>query len=86
MLELLEGNLFGLEGIPLAFWINNNWNYEMKSIDTLHYTFLAGPFHNKWHKLNIESDAAKGFESFVSCEFVVPKKARGHICISKLKH
>ena len=75
MLELLEGDFIGLEGISLALWIINNDEYEMKSIDKLHYTFPAGLSHDKWQKLNVENDAAKGFESFVSCEFVVHQKA-----------
>jgi hypothetical protein len=54
-----------------GFLIINNDKYEMKSIDKLHYTFLAGLSHNKWHKVNIEDDAAKGFESLVHCKYVV---------------
>ena len=46
----------------------------MKSIDKLHYTFPAGLSHVNWHKLNIEHDAAMGFESFVHCKFVVHRK------------
>jgi len=46
----------------------------MKSIHQLHYTFPAGLSQAKWHKLNIEYDAAKGFESFVHCECVVNQK------------
>jgi len=85
MLELLEGDFIGLEGISLALWIINNDEYEMKSIDKLHYTFPAGLSHDKWQKLNVENDAAKGFESFVSCEFVVHQKAWGHVLIWKSK-
>jgi len=49
------------EGVSLAFLIINNDEYEMKSIDKLHYTFPAGLSHNSRHKLNIEHDAAMGF-------------------------
>ena len=58
----------------MAFLVINNDKYEMKAIDKLHYTFPAGLSHDKWHKLNIEHDAAMGFESFVNCEFVVHRK------------
>ena len=54
--------------------IIDNDEYEMKSIDKLHYTFLAGLSHDKWHTFNIEHDAAMSFESFVRCEFVVDRK------------
>jgi len=67
MLELLEGDFIGLEGISLAFWMINNDEYQMKSIDKLHYMFPAGLSYDKWHKLNVVYDAAKGFESCVSC-------------------
>ena len=58
----------------MEFLIINNDEYEMKSIDKLHYMFPAGVSHDKLHKLNIEQDAAKGFESLVRCEFVVHRK------------
>jgi len=85
MLELLERDFIGLEGISLAFWIDNNDEYKKKSIETLYYLFPAGLFHNNWCKVNVEYDAAKGIESCVSCEFVVHLKASGHICISMSK-
>jgi len=75
MLELLEGDFIGLEGIILSFWIINNDEYEMRSIDKLYYTLLAALSHDKWHKLNVEYDPAKGLESFVSCELVVHRKS-----------
>ena len=46
----------------------------MMSIDKLHYTFLAGLSHDKWDMMNDVHDAAKFFESFVSCEFVAHRK------------
>jgi hypothetical protein len=52
-----------------------NDEYEMKSIDRLHYTFPAGQSHNQWHMVNVEYNAAKGFKSFGSWEFVVFWKA-----------
>jgi hypothetical protein len=45
--------------MSLVFLILNNDGYEIKSIDKLHYIFLAGLSHNKWQKLNIEDDAAQ---------------------------
>jgi len=54
--------------------IINNDECKLKSIDKLHYTFPAGLSHDKWHKLNIEHDAAKGLELLVGCEFVVHRK------------
>jgi len=54
--------------------IINHDEYVMKSMDKLDHTFLAGLPHNKWNKLHIQHDAAKGFESFVSCKFVVHQK------------
>lgn len=55
----------------LAFLIIDNDEYEMKSINKLHYKFPAGLSHDNWDKLNGKHLAAKGFEPFVSCEFVV---------------
>ena len=55
----------------MAFLIINNDEYEMKSIDKLHYMFPAGLSHEKWQKFNIQHDVAKGFESLIPCEFVV---------------
>jgi hypothetical protein len=63
-----------LRRISLAFLIINNDEYEMKSIDKLHYTFPAGLSHDKWYKLNIEHDAVKGFESLVRCKCAVHQK------------
>jgi len=57
--------------MSLVFLIIDNDEYEMKSIDKLHYAFPAGLSHDKWHKLNAMHDAAQGFEAFVSCEIVV---------------
>jgi len=58
----------------LAFLIINNDEYEMKSIDKLHYMFPPGLSHDKCHKLNIVHDTVKGFQSLVRCEFVVHRK------------
>jgi len=63
--------------ISLAFLTKNNDEYERKSIYKLHYMFPAGLFHDKWHKLNIEPDAAMGFKSFVHCKFVVHQNPEG---------
>jgi len=46
----------------------------MKSIDKLHSTFPAGLSQDKWHTSNVGHDAAKGFESVVSCKCVVHRK------------
>ena len=59
------------------FLINNNDEYEMKSIDKLHYMYLAGLSYDKWRKLNIEHDAAMCFKLFLRCEFVVHRKLEG---------
>jgi len=60
----------------LPFLIVNNDKYEMESIDTLNYMFRAGLSHDSWHKLIVEHDAANGFKSFVSCEFVVHREPK----------
>jgi hypothetical protein len=57
-----------------VFLIINNDEYQMKSIDRLHYTFPAGLSDDKWCKFNFKHDAAKGFQSLVHCEFVVYRK------------
>jgi hypothetical protein len=53
------------------FLIITNAEYNMKSIDKLHYTFPASPVHDEWHRLNLEQDTAQGFESFVHGKFGV---------------
>ena len=44
------------------FLISNDDEYEMQSIDELYYMFPASLSHDKWHKFNVEHDAAKGFQ------------------------
>jgi len=44
------------------FLIIHNDEYEMKTIDKLHYMFPACLSHHKCHKFNIEHDAAMGFK------------------------
>jgi len=70
----------------LAFLIINNDEYEMKSIDKLHYAFPAGLSHDKWHKLNIEHDIAMGFKSFAHCEFVVHRKPEAMYAFRSQRH
>jgi hypothetical protein len=55
----------------LTFWIITNDEYEMTSIDKLHWMFLAGRSYNKWHRLNVEHVTAKGSKSFASFKYVV---------------
>jgi len=50
--------------------------YEMQSIDTLHGMFSAGLSHGKWHKLNLEHNATKDIENFLSCELEVDWKPK----------
>jgi len=52
-----------------VFLIINNDQYEMKSIDKLQNRFLAGIYHEKRHKSNVELDAAVGLELLVSCKW-----------------
>lgn len=59
----------------MAFLIIDNNEYKMKSIDKVQYTISAGLSHDKWHKYHVHYDAAKAFESFVSCEYVVHLKS-----------
>ena len=61
-------------GISLVFLISNDDEYEMQSIDELYYMFPASLSHDKWHKFNVEHDAAKGFQWFVSYKFVVHRE------------
>jgi len=63
-------------GNLLAFLGINNDKYQIRSIDKLHYTLLTGPFHDKWHTWNVNHDAAKGFESCVSCKLFVHLKRK----------
>ena len=58
----------------MALLIVNYDKYETKSIDKLHYMFLAGLSHDKWHKLKFEHDAAMHIKSFVSWEYVVHRE------------
>ena len=46
----------------------------MRSIDELHYMFMAGLSHDKWHRWNVAQDSVKGLESIVSCKDVVHQK------------
>jgi len=61
----------GKTGITLVCMIINNDQYEMKSIDKLHYKFPAGESHNTVHESKCKHREVKGFESFSSCEFPV---------------
>ena len=69
----------------MAFLIINNDQYEIKSIDKLHYTFPAGLSHDRRHKSDVRHDAAAGFESFVSCEFEAHWKPEAMYPFSKSK-
>jgi len=48
--------------------------YEMKSIDKLHYKFPAGQSYDKWQDSTLENDATKGYESFLSCKCELQQK------------